>query len=57
VRVTNQAHRLADAFEESMRLNMPDLPTDQYAELAEISAPEVSGASSQQRQAADSRHP
>ena len=33
--------RLADAFEKSMRLNMPDLPTDLYAELAEISEPEV----------------
>jgi hypothetical protein len=41
VRVTDQAHRLADAFEESMKTNLPDLPADLYAELAELVGPEI----------------
>jgi hypothetical protein len=40
VRVTDQARRLADAFEELMKTSLPDLPADRYAHLAELVGPE-----------------
>ncbi len=41
MRATDQARRLADAFEQSMKTTLPDLPADRYAEFAELVEPEI----------------